>query len=764
MASSTQDQRDESEEERGEDVGELPRLRPLPSRRVATDTPSPTSGMAGRGRTLPATPPIVDQPSSVADDANVNRPGGGDRFEEEFQHVADDGFPRRTADQLLPPSGPERGPPDAMNQLSAFRPIEAQATVLPIGEPSRLGWKERRQPQGALPLSLLPAETSQRSHTYPVSMLPEQPAEFIQPRREGYMSSYPTLPAAGSAPFVQSETTVGQPSLREGARIPALSQTCRRPPAVPAAAAPYDVVPAQLRSTIAQAPARMPEVSNGRSEDHIQGSYQPPVVVLPSVPSAGTTWATPANSVGDPGHQFEGREGPTAPYRHHYPVPPLPSFSGDGSVDDFVARFQNHAKHCGWTEEERLFHLRNSLQGVAAQVLWRLADTARSDDVLSRLKTRFGQPHQELRFRAELKARRRRPGESIQSLANDLYYLAERGYPKEHNDGAWSDILKDIFVTALCDPKLRMEVLMRQPKTMDEAADVATQIEAFQKVAQIDVAENTAIESAPRRRADQQVRVVQPPLPVTQLPSEDDATSILQRMETTLAGLDDRIQQGIQKALGTQPPPNVIARTPTVGAPAAYGSRREESKSNQQEQKHGGRRVQDRKPPRQKDTSCYNCGSTDGHWARDCPRKKKAGGQTRYTANQTKDVRRPSAVYAKATMYKRTVQVLFDSGCDRSVVHSRILPADLELRPTTEKLFTADNTELPLLGAAVINFTIKGVKFSADVVVSPAIEGLFLGVDWMKKNKAVMNFDDETIVVKGDSIRLHARPDAALLR
>jgi len=364
MASSTQDQRDESEEERDEEVGELPRLRPLPSRRVATDTPSPTSGMAGRSRTLPAAPPTVDEPSSVADvfdDANVNRPGGGDRFEEEpnnitlrsrspatgqfgfsvdpgntawnastqgtrgepgpsvapvsevqehssetarlaihrerhsgatqsvsgqrvsnfggferdrpgekeFQHVADDRFPRRTADQLLAPSGPERGPPDATNQLSAFRPIEAQATVLPIGEPSRLGWKERRPPQGALPSSLLPAETSQRSHTYPVSMQHEQPAEFIQPRREGYMSSYPPLPAAGSAPFAQSETTVGQPSLREGARIPAQPQTWRRPPAVPAAAAPYDGVPAQLRSAIAQAPARMPEVSNGRSEDQV---------------------------------------------------------------------------------------------------------------------------------------------------------------------------------------------------------------------------------------------------------------------------------------------------------------------------------------------------------------------------------------------------------------------------------------------------------------------------------------------------------------
>jgi hypothetical protein len=445
-------------------------------------------------------------------------------------------------------------------------------------------------------------------------------------------------------------------------------------------------------------------------------------------------------------------------------------------VEDFVARFRNHAAHCQWDEGERLFYLRNSLQGVAAQVIWRLSESAKSNEVLERLQTRFGQAHQEQRFRAELKARRRRAGESIQSLANDLYYLAERGYPKERDDEAWQDIMKDIFVTALNDPKLRMEVMMRQPKTMDEAADVATQIEAFQTVAQVDVRDESP--STSRRKGNStQLRVVQPPVGNEQPSLDVVATGILQRVEKVLAGLDERIHRGVQQALSysdqSVAPSSAPDRSSTAVSRNAEGSadanrstRPTPAKPQDRPGEKRGKRFSHRRPPRLEKHTCYNCGSTDGHWARDCPKPKKSDGPARpsNSFNQTSNVRRPSAVYAKAVMYKRTVPVLFDSGCDRSVVHSRLLPSDLPLQPTTEKLFTADKTELPLIGEALIDFTINGVRFTADVVVSSAVEGLFLGADWMKRNKAVMNFDDDTIAFEGERIRLHARPDAVSTR
>lgn len=487
------------------------------------------------------------------------------------------------------------------------------------------------------------------------------------------------------------------------------------------------------------------------------GSGYASVVLAPVAATA------PVDASTGPGYDIEGREIPTPRPRHRYPVPLLPNFNGEGNVDDFIARFRNHATHCEWTEEERSFHLRNSLQGVAGQIVWRLSDQTKSDEILSRLRTRFGQLHQEQRFRAELKARRRRPGESIQSLANDLYHLAERGYTKERDDDAWGDIMKDIFITALNDPKLRMEVMMRQPKTMEEAADVATQIEAFQTVAQFDVVDNASHgrSSSQRPRSDPQVRTVQPSTSSSQPPPDVNVTNILLRMEKSLAGLDGRIRSEVDRALkAREVTESTSDARPTTADISTSQSRPHSDQSRSGPGRRGGGRSSGRQPLRPKDNSCFNCGSTDGHWARDCPHPKKGDGPARSSINQTQEVRRPSAVYAKAVMYKRSVQVLFDSGCDRSVVHSRLLPADIQLQPTTEKLYTADKTELPLLGTAVIKFTLNGTRFIADVAVSPAIEGLFLGVDWMKQNKAVMNFVDETIVLDGNSIRLHARPDA----
>ena len=467
----------------------------------------------------------------------------------------------------------------------------------------------------------------------------------------------------------------------------------------------------------------------------------------------------------EPGHRTEGRERPTLPPRQRYPIPTLPNFSGDSSVEDFIARFENHAKHCQWTEEERSFHLRNSLQGVAAQVLWRLAESASSADVISRLKTRFGQPHQEQRFRAELKARRRRPGESIQSLANDLYYLAERGYPKERDDEAWGDILKDLFITALNDPKLRMEVLMRQPKTMDEAADFATQIEAFATVAHIDVADSsTGGSSAPhRRKGETQVCAVQRP---TSTPSVDasNITAALQRLEKTveqsLAGLDSRVME-VERKFATQVRPTASSTHTSTPVTPAYSGQTEQPVAPAQRGRPGRRGGRsDRRPPPSKEKSCYNCGATDGHWARDCPHPKKDQGPTRPSANQAKETGGRRAVYAKAVLNKKTIPVLFDSGCDRTVIQSRLLPPDVKLRPVTGELCTADNSPIPLLGSADIDFVIDGHPFSANVVASPNIDGLFLGSDWMEKNDAILKFKEHQIVIGGRIFHLHARPGA----
>jgi len=57
--------------------------------------------------------------------------------------------------------------------------------------------------------------------------------------------------------------------------------------------------------------------------------------------------------------------------RQRMPAAKLETFAGQGAfVEAFLAKFTSHATYFGWTERDRVFQLKNSLTGTAAQALW----------------------------------------------------------------------------------------------------------------------------------------------------------------------------------------------------------------------------------------------------------------------------------------------------------------------------------------------------------------------------------------------------------
>jgi hypothetical protein len=70
-----------------------------------------------------------------------------------------------------------------------------------------------------------------------------------------------------------------------------------------------------------------------------------------------------------------------------------------------------------------------SLEGPAAQLLRGAPKAATVDTVIKLLKSRFGNLYQQERYRAELKSRKRRPNESLQSLYIDISRLRSLAYP-----------------------------------------------------------------------------------------------------------------------------------------------------------------------------------------------------------------------------------------------------------------------------------------------------------------------------------------------
>ena len=93
------------------------------------------------------------------------------------------------------------------------------------------------------------------------------------------------------------------------------------------------------------------------------------------------------------------------------PTLKLNNFDGTKPLETFLAKFENCSDYYQWDERERLYHLRASLDGEAAQILCDIDKHSTADEVVQLLKKRFGNQDQRERYRAELKAIRREEGQ-----------------------------------------------------------------------------------------------------------------------------------------------------------------------------------------------------------------------------------------------------------------------------------------------------------------------------------------------------------------
>ena len=164
--------------------------------------------------------------------------------------------------------------------------------------------------------------------------------------------------------------------------------------------------------------------------------------------------------------------------RRVLPTLKLGTYNGSTCLKTFLAKFENCSDYYDWNDSERLCHLRASLEGPAGQVLWDAGQQSSVDQVIQLLKNRFGSLNEEERYRTELKVRRRRRGESLQSVYQDIRRLMALAFPGQSGP-LWEIMARDAFVESLGDPTLRLRVLERDPETLEQALKLASRLEAL---------------------------------------------------------------------------------------------------------------------------------------------------------------------------------------------------------------------------------------------------------------------------------------------
>jgi predicted aspartyl protease len=95
-------------------------------------------------------------------------------------------------------------------------------------------------------------------------------------------------------------------------------------------------------------------------------------------------------------------------------------------------------------------------------------------------------------------------------------------------------------------------------------------------------------------------------------------------------------------------------------------------------------------------------------------------------------------------------KTLLDTGCDRSIVGSRSLP-DLPYRQIEMTVTAANQSPVPVLGTAVVEFAIDGVTMSQEFLVSDVIDEIILGSDWLTANGCVWDFQNGRLQIPSAS-------------
>ena len=152
-------------------------------------------------------------------------------------------------------------------------------------------------------------------------------------------------------------------------------------------------------------------------------------------------------------------------------------YDGSTCFEIFMTQFDNCAEFNRWTKSEKLAHLKWSLKGSAAQLLWGSHDLSYRG-LVARLRSRFGSADLKERFQAELQCRKRMPNEPLRDLAQDIRRLMMLSYPGDRSRMS-EHLAKECFISALEGPELELKVREHEPRTLDSALKIAMRLEVF---------------------------------------------------------------------------------------------------------------------------------------------------------------------------------------------------------------------------------------------------------------------------------------------
>jgi len=347
-------------------------------------------------------------------------------------------------------------------------------------------------------------------------------------------------------------------------------------------------------------------------------------------------------------------------------------FDGTGSFESFLTQFEVCARHNQWSAVDKIDFLRCALEKAATQLLWDYG--SRTDvtyeELVDRLRQRYGAEGQSETFRTQLYYRRQRTDESMSDLLHDIRRLVVLAYPVPSSETT-EIIARDAFLEALRDRELSLKVREREPRTLDEAYRIALRMDAYQRMR----------DPEDHRRPYNRIRGTQEVDINAQIQSQ--LSSFFDAQQASQKQWQQRMESKIERQLSE-------LRIPSTQPTTANN---ENSFSGAQTR---------RRPP-----ACYNCGRP-GHFAREYRSRRPPNSNNsheepvgeavvNHNTKHTTNGESKNAIYINGTINGNVQQCLIDTGSEVSLVPATIVNG-LAWQRCTRTLFAANGTGVRVLG------------------------------------------------------------------
>jgi hypothetical protein len=490
-------------------------------------------------------------------------------------------------------------------------------------------------------------------------------------------------------------------------------------------------------------------------------------------------------------------------------------FDGRSSFETFMCMFENCARYNKWNSRDKAAHLRWSLTGTAAQLLWN-TESLSYENLVEKLRDRFGGKGMEERFQTELRCRRRAKGESLRELAQDIRRLMALAYPGEKSS-LGEHIARDAFLSALDDADFELKIREREPADLDSAVKIAQRYEVFKAATEASSSNrhrvSRRVTEEPRTASDLtdlEVRMTNleaelkkkqsQPAAATPVTKPRDRVSKTQQREerrdnqrqnrAVSSDEDVKWKELIMKKLEALEATRTVTQSQAAPTPVHGNGVNFSYNENRQQPMVAGPPIPVVSQPtvgRQPNVSsvtCWNCGQ-QGHVSRNCtsPRTYVRGSpavqhgrpttapQPYLQPVETADVLHVSgamqdghvqdrcATYLHARVGSCECDCLLDTGSETSLIPSQLVDQACIVR-TSQTLKAANGTPITVLGKATLPLRVGNVDTEVTGLVSDHVAEVMLGIEWITANGAIWDFTKSSIWIGGEQHRLRSRNNA----